>query len=141
MSRFGKLSPETEAKCEALGRQAATNPAGLGLRSEARRIACTSEAGFTREVIGCAQAHGWKAAHFRPGLTKSGRWVTAVQGDGKGFLDLVLVRERVAWVELKIPPNTLTPEQEQWVGWLRAAGQEVHMWVPADWPVIENVLA
>lgn len=104
----------------------------------ARKLGGT-EAGFTTAVIAYARLMGWKAHHQRPARTRDG-WRTAVSGDGKGFLDLVLCRERVVFAELKTDRGRLTPEQKMWVGWLTAAGQEVHVWRPENWPEIERVL-
>ena len=44
-----------------------------------------------------------------------------------GFPDLVLVRERVIWAELKFGNNATTQSQEDWLSALRAAGQEVYV--------------
>jgi hypothetical protein len=99
-----------------------------------------SEKEFMSQVIHLAKLFRWKVAHFRPGLTKSGKWRTAVQGDGKGFVDLVLVRERIVWAEVKTDKGQLTPEQREWIAALERAGQEVHVWRPSDWKLIEEVL-
>jgi VRR-NUC domain len=66
---------------------------------------------------------GWRCAHFRPGRTDHG-WRTAVQGDGKGFPDWVLVHDRggVVFVELKTVKGKLTPTQEAWGEALIRAG-------------------
>jgi VRR-NUC domain len=66
----------------------------------------------------------WRCAHFRPGLTIHGTYVTAVQGDGKGFPDWVLVHDRggVVFVELKTVRGRLTPAQEEWGEALIRAG-------------------
>ncbi len=100
-----------------------------------------SEAEFQTQVMQFAKLHGWRVAHFRPGLTKDGRWRTAVSGDGKGFLDLVLVRERVIFAELKTERGQLTPEQLAWAAVLEMAGQTVCVWRPSDWAGIEQTLA
>jgi hypothetical protein len=78
-------------------------------------------------VIDAARLFGWRVAHFRPALTKHG-WRTPVAADGKGWPDLVLVRERVIYAELKSGSGRLTPEQEEWITRLRNAGQEVYVW-------------
>lgn len=67
--------------------------------------------------------------------------MTAVQGDGAGFPDLVLVRERVVWVELKSDIGVLSDEQEIWIAMLHRAGQEVYVWKPCDWDTILEVLS
>lgn len=94
---------------------------------------------FKHEVMQFAQNHGWLRAHFRPAKTDKG-WRTPVEGDGKGFLDLVLVRERVVWAETKADGNTLTDDQEKWFKALKFAKQEVYVWWPKDWPEIRRVL-
>ena len=98
-----------------------------------------TEAGFQNAVIELAQLHGWKVAHFRPARTKTG-WRTAVSADGKGFPDLVLVRDRLIWAELKREGEDLSEHQEHWRDWLLAAGEEWYMWMPSDWAAIETVL-
>lgn len=105
-----------------------------------------TEAQFTRQVIQLAQACGWKVAHFRPALTAKG-WRTAVQGDGKGFPDLVLAHKQrrvVGFVELKVG-GKVTAEQEEWLETLDAGVCRVKdgfcmVWTPDDWPRIETIL-
>lgn len=95
---------------------------------------------FLRQVLEYARLHGWLCAHFRPARTAQG-WRTAVQGDGKGFPDLVLVRDRLVAAELKRSRRERPrPEQVAWIGALRAAGVEAHCWAPEDWAEIERVL-
>ena len=65
----------------------------------------------------------------------------AVAGDGVGFPDTVLVRERVVWVELKSDVGKLSDEQEVWRDKLFLAKQEWYLWRPRDWPTIQTVLA
>lgn len=84
-------------------------------------------------VIDLAQLFGWRVAHFRPGLTARGEWRTAVAGDGKGFPDLVLVRDRVLYRELKSARGTLSVEQQDWIYVLKLAGADIDVWHPADW--------
>lgn len=103
-----------------------------------------TEASFTRQVIQFSQLHGWKVAHFRPAMTANG-WRTAVQGDGVGFPDLVMVRCReprrqVIFAELKVPPNKTTDEQNQWRHNLLLNGASYYLWTPDNWQEIEEVL-
>ena len=75
-------------------------------------------------IIDAARVLGWTVAHFRPGRTSNG-WRTAVQGDGKGFPDFVLVHGgagRVWFVELKFDGGKLTAEQTRWGETLLRAG-------------------
>ncbi len=100
-----------------------------------------TEAGFLDTVIRLAQLMGWRTAHFRPAMTRNGRWITALSGDAKGWPDLVLVRERLLFAELKTDKGSLRPEQKQWIEWLKAAGYTVHVWRPRDWHTIQRILA
>lgn len=106
-----------------------------------------TEEDFLKQVLTLARACGWRTAHFRPAMTKAGKWVTAVAGDGKGFPDLVLLRDdEFIIAELKVPPNKVTPEQKQWLDAFSrtAACEETLLWVctwtPDDWDVIEALL-
>lgn len=101
------------------------------------------EESFQAAVIDSAHMRGWKVAHFRPAMTKSGKWVTAVAADGKGFPDLFMVHPdkhfRVV-AELKIPPNTVTTEQDAWLTWCELCGIPAFTWTPDDWDEIDRVL-
>lgn len=99
-----------------------------------------AEAAFQYQVIDVAHLYGWRVAHFRPAQDSHGRWRTAVQGDGKGFPDLLLVRERVIAAELKSDDGTLSVDQMLWLSAFEAAGIETHVWRPADLPNLPAVL-
>ena len=81
------------------------------------------ERDYYATVIDAARVAGWMSAHFRPAWTRHG-WRTAVQGDGKGFPDFVLVHPggRVWFVELKLDGARLTPQQADWGQVLLQAG-------------------
>lgn len=91
-------------------------------------------------VLKLAKMYGWRSAHFRPAMTGRG-WRTAVQGDGKGYPDVTLVRDRVVFAELKSATGRLAPEQVTWIDRLRAAGAEVWVWRPADLQSIAELLS
>lgn len=100
-----------------------------------------NEKEFTRTVIALAQSEGWLAAHFLPSINRRGQWRTAVQGDGAGFPDVVLVRG--GWIlmpELKIPPNKPTPEQQKWIQALNGAHVFSEVWTPTMLPEIQDLL-
>jgi len=99
-----------------------------------------SENDFMRQVTDLAAILGWQWVHFRPGQTTHG-WRTPVQGPlGAGWPDLVLVRrDRILFVELKVKGRKVRPEQEVVLGILRGVG-EVHAWWPQDFPEIETAL-
>jgi hypothetical protein len=102
-----------------------------------------TELEFTAQVLAYAKLCGWRTAHFRPARTARG-WVTPVQGDGKGFLDLLLLRaQRIVVAELKRTAlDRPTPEQELWLAAWRETGRaEVCVWTASDdWGRIERTL-
>lgn len=99
-----------------------------------------TEDGFTAAVLQLAKLRGWRSAHFRPARTATG-WRTAVAGDGKGFPDLVLIRNGVLVVaELKTDRGQTSPEQDDWLGAFQAAGIEATVWRPSDWETIKKRL-
>lgn len=93
-------------------------------------------------IIELARRHGWIAAHFTAVRTDHG-WRVPVAADGKGFPDLILVRDRLIAAEVKGDGDTLRPEQKRWHSALLIAGVEAHVWTPALWldGTIESVLA
>jgi non-ribosomal peptide synthetase component F len=108
-------------------------------------VTAVTEAEFTRAVIQYAQLQGWLAAHFLPAMNRRGQWRTAVQGDGKGFPDLLLVSQRlrmhpVVAAELKVGRRKPTADQERWLRSFRNAGVPAYVWTPADWSQIEEAL-
>jgi hypothetical protein len=90
------------------------------------------EADLQKAIIGRAQSLGWKVMHPLPGQTRDG-WATTTQGDGKGYPDLTLVRERIIWAELKADGKYLSVEQKLWRDWILAAGGEWYCWKPRHW--------
>ena len=92
-----------------------------------------TEEQLQRAVIELAWVMGWRVAHFRPALTSRG-WRTAVEADGRGFPDLVMVRrQRVIFAELKSDTGRLTPDQAAWVAALIDGGHECYQWRPRHW--------
>ncbi len=94
---------------------------------------------FQVEVVKLARSLSWHHVHFRPSRTAKG-WRTAVSGDGKGFCDLILFRERTLFVEVKSETGQMSKEQKQWRDWLIAAGQTWYLWRPSDIEDIVQVL-
>lgn len=99
------------------------------------------EAELQDNIIELGHLFGWKIAHFRPALTKHG-WRTPVAADGKGFVDLVLVRDRLIAIEVKSERGSLSDDQVDWQRALVSAGVEYHLWRPRDWVdgTVERVL-
>lgn len=98
-----------------------------------------AEKDWQRQVIDLARTLRWRVAHFRPAMTKHG-WVTPVAADGKGWPDLLLVRDRVIAAELKADAGKLSADQQTWLDALAHAGIETHVWRPADAPLVLETL-
>lgn len=93
-----------------------------------------SEDQLLTNVLDAAKKLKLRTAHFRPAQTQTGRWVTPVQGDGKGFPDCVIVGPGGSLLrELKSATGSLSREQREWLGWLKAAGLDADVWKPSDW--------
>jgi VRR-NUC domain len=56
-----------------------------------------------------------------------------VAADGKGFPDLLLVRDRVIVAEVKGDSDRLRPEQREWLSAFRLAGVAAYVWTPESW--------
>lgn len=100
-----------------------------------------TERDWQRQVTDAAELFGWQWVHFRPAQTQHG-WRTPVSGPlGKGWPDLMLVRERVIFAECKRQDGSrVTPEQQAVHSALRAAGALVYVWRPADLPDVLDAL-
>lgn len=84
-------------------------------------------------TLSLAKVYGWRTLHIRQARTEKG-WRSPVQGDGKGFPDLLMCRaDRMLAVELKGDTGHTTPEQEHWLYALDLAGAECWCWRPSDW--------
>lgn len=104
-----------------------------------------TEAQLMDATIELAQWRKWRTFHVRPGRKLNGSYVTAVQGDGVGWPDLLLLRgKRVIVAELKSERGRLTRAQQEWLdAWRETGFIETHVWRPGDWTsgVINGVLA
>jgi hypothetical protein len=99
-----------------------------------------SEKQFRAQVVEYADLCRW-LVHWND----NSRYATS------GFPDLVLVRERIIFAELKtdvgrlrkarIVGNRVVPGQDDWLNALNEAGAEAYVWRPRDWAQIERVLA
>jgi hypothetical protein len=99
-----------------------------------------TEDAFRSQVVRVARQKDWHAMFIGRGRGGNA-WVTQMGGDGRGWPDLTLVRERVVFAELKTNTNYhLSAEERKWIEWLRLAGQEVYVWRPRHWEEIEGVL-
>ena len=84
---------------------------------------------FQQAVMDCARLLGWRVYHTFDSRRSN-----------PGFPDLVLVRDRVVFAELKTERGQLSRDQAEWLDALGAAGAEAHLWRPADWPTIDATL-
>lgn len=86
-----------------------------------------------KAIIEMARRLGWKVAHVPPVETTRG-WRTPTLGpEGRGFPDLILVRDRVIVAEIKGDTDRLKPEQRDWLSAFRMAGIAAHVWTPESW--------
>lgn len=103
-----------------------------------------SEREFMKNVMDLAALRGWRCFHQRPGMTKSGKWRSAIQGKGSdGFPDLVLVRrERLLFIELKADRGIVSDAQHEWIEALNKIDGAVFAYIlrPSQWDMIEEIL-
>ena len=102
-------------------------------------VAHQKEADFQAAVLQLAKHTGWRAYHVS-NVHKRLRG-----GGSEGFFDLVLARARPPWrpavfAELKVGRRKRTDDQEAWAEIMEAAGHDVRLWYPKDWPEIEALL-
>ena len=99
-----------------------------------------SEREFQREVTELLTLLSWRWCHFRTAIGYHGRYQTPLDGY-TGWVDIVAVKDRrVVFIELKSAKGKVTPAQQEWLDALRAAGQEVYVWRPEDWPQMAEIL-
>jgi hypothetical protein len=94
---------------------------------------------FKNQLIAELKNFGWHVHHCRPAVSQSGKWATPIQGH-KGFPDIVAVRERIIWAELKKVGSYLSAEQKVWRDALIGTGAEYYLWRPSDWDEIGRVI-
>jgi hypothetical protein len=90
------------------------------------------EESFQSTVVALARLRGWRVYHTYDSRRSNHGWP-----------DLFLCHPasgRVVVRELKVPPNTVTPEQRAWLEALRACGVDASVWTPDDWKFIERTL-
>jgi len=100
-----------------------------------------TEAEFQQQVIELAHLLGWKHLHVRRTIGRKNQWVTST--NVKGWPDLFMWNERsrlVIAAELKSAKGEATPEQEEVLASLHAAGIQTYLWRPSDWDEITAAL-
>lgn len=103
-----------------------------------------TEKAFTEQVLAAARLGGWLAFHDYatnvPHICPKCKQPLRIIRNPKGFTDLVLVKGRVLFRELKVKGGTLSPEQREWRDALQAAGADWDIWTPDDWDDINRTL-
>ena len=89
-----------------------------------------SEASWQAEVERLAALRGWICWHDHDS-----------RRNDAGFPDLLLIRERVVWIECKSRGGRLSLHQVGFLAALRDAGQEVYLMRPSDLDKLLRVLA
>jgi hypothetical protein len=88
-----------------------------------------SEKSFMGRVIAFAKERGWKVYHTFDSRRSE-----------PGFLDLVCVRDRVLFMELKKDGETPTKAQKEWYHALLNAGALAFVFWPGDYETIMKLL-
>ena len=88
-----------------------------------------TERAWQETVVAAAKALGWLSYHTYDSRQSE-----------RGFPDLVLVRERVIFAELKTERGALTREQGVWRDRLLRAGAEWYLWRPSSWSEVQREL-
>lgn len=118
------LPPRYRAQAEAQLRPLVAQPALAGLEPR------LTEAQWQARVERAAEDLGWFVWHDQDS-----------RRNRAGLPDLLLIRERLVWAELKTATGRLRPAQVEMIARLERAGAEVHMWRPDDWPQVLATLA
>lgn len=111
-----------------------------GTSVTAKPSLAADEAAFQAKVIKLAHEAGWMHQHSYRGRTAKGAWRTNAT---PGFPDLLLLkRGRMVVLELKMPGNHASDDQNRWVSLFQSLGGNVEAFVvyPADWPAIVELL-
>ena len=98
------------------------------------------EKDFQKQVIQLAELLGWVVYHFSDSRRQVSPGVFVGDSGAAGFPDLVLVRDRVVFAELKGDGGRLRPKQVDTIDSLREAEAEVYVWFPDDLVEIKRVL-
>lgn len=89
-----------------------------------------TEREWQQQVVRLARTLGWTVWHCHD-----------ARRTVPGLPDLILIRDRVVFVELKTERGRLSDAQAEWQRRLEAAGAETHVWRPSDLDAAGRVLA
>ena len=88
-----------------------------------------SEKAWQADVVKLARTFGWSIFHTYDSRRSN-----------PGLPDLILVRDRIVWAELKRQSGKLSLAQQLWIAALEVAGAEVYVWKPSDLESVGRVL-
>jgi len=100
------------------------------LRSATVALSDMSERAWAAQVTELARTLGYQRSYHTFDSRRS----------SSGFPDLVLVRDRIVYAELKTAKGKLSAEQSGWLDALAQAGGEAYLWRPADLDEVAKVL-
>ena len=89
-----------------------------------------TEKQFQLQIVMAARANGWKVYHTYDARRSE-----------PGFPDLVLVRDRVLYRELKTDTGRVSKAQQEWADALTKAGADFKVWRPRDLKTIIKELS
>ena len=93
-------------------------------------IADMTEKEWQAQVVALARTLGWTIFHTYDSRRSN-----------PGLPDLILVRDRVVFAELKRESGKLSAAQDEWLARLRRAGAEHYVWRPRDLETVGAVLS
>ena len=113
---------------------------GDGARVHPLPVRIVTEAEFQQQVIDLAHILGWRHLHVRRSIGKGRTWTTTT--NVVGWPDLLLWRAGSGFValELKVGKGKTTPEQDEVLASLAAAGALTMVVYPDDLDELAHVL-
>lgn len=108
------------------------------LTARDHQLRAVTEAQHQKNVEQILAMYGWRYFHAPDNRPVNGR----IQNVKAGYPDLTAVRgTRLLYAELKRETGKTTPDQDDWLRDLAAAGAECYVWRPSDMEEIARVLA
>lgn len=100
-----------------------------------------TEADLQQQIVDLADMLGVTTMHVRKSIKgERGGWTTATSIKGWPDLTLWSNGHHVRYREIKTDTGRLSADQMSVLGSLEAAGADVGVWRPRDWPEIESTL-
>lgn len=109
----------------------------MARRAKVKRFRTEDE--FRQEVTRYAKRCGYRVNFTYRSRTRDGSWRT--NATAPGFPDLTIIKPgRLIVLELKMPGNEATPDQQWWIASFQACGVDAFVVWPADWDLIVDLL-